>query len=210
MKFLNYLFLRIRNSSFQVRFLYSKNYNDIDIDIFIVSNKRKEIFKDIKLNGKLENFHLIYFHYSKLNYFVFRCSLEYSISNFYIGERNIKNPMIYIEDMINIYQSSIVNILNGECKDDLMKFLSFSKFGLGEFVNAYDLSVLSKKLNNRESINIISNIFIDYIKKKYSFELYEKPIREHYDLYDDLIWKSDVIIRKTYEKLLHNNIFKNK
>lgn len=194
----------LKNSKFFVSgsVLYSNNYNDIDI--FLISNESNEEFFEIKIGHKIEKIHLIKFPETKISHPIFRSAMEYSISNFDIGDEKVDDIPIYIEDIIRLYQKSIVNIFNGECKDELMKFIFYTTIGLGKFINSYNLSKKTKELNTINKIDEISNLFVNYIKEKYSRELYLPPIKDYYNLYDEIIWDSDIIISKTYKSIIED------
>lgn len=85
-------------------FLYSKKFNDIDI--YIISKKRKQYHKG--------NMHLIFITEKDLRKSVFISASKYSVSNFFIEQKNpvIKRPSF--NDLVITYEMAINEILDND------------------------------------------------------------------------------------------------
>ena len=162
------ILIKINKKSFiSGSFLYSKNYNDIDL--YIISNKRKEYHK--------ENIHYIFITEEDLRKPIFSSASKYCISNFFI---NLENPIIKrpsMNDVILAYEMAINEILD----DDDQKMIRDIVFEYYKNVKREILDSLSlnekfneiknmKKIKKIEVINsLVKELLLNIYSKKYLY-----------------------------------------
>ena len=162
------ILIKINKKSFiSGSFLYSKNYNDIDL--YIISNKRKEYHK--------ENIHYIFITEEDLRKPIFYSASKYCISNFFI---NLENPIIKrpsMNDVILAYEMAINEILD----DDDQKMIRDIVFEYYKNVKREILDSLSlnekfneiknmKKIKKIEVINsLVKELLLNIYSKKYLY-----------------------------------------
>ncbi|MBS3165947.1 hypothetical protein J4444_02390 [Candidatus Woesearchaeota archaeon] len=142
-------------------FLYKKDYRDIDI--YILSDKRKSYHK--------ENRHFIYLTKKMISNPIFISSLKYSVANFSLDIKpELKRPPF--EHLNLTYQMAINEILNKEEERTLrelvfMYFLHIKKIILDSFT-LYLKTEEIIKTNNHEKIKRINEMMKELVLKLYS------------------------------------------
>jgi len=153
-------------------FLYSKKFNDIDI--YIISNRRKQYHKG--------NRHLIFITEDDLNKSIFISASKYSVSNFFIDPKKtpIKRPSF--NDLIVTYEIAINEILDNDDQKTIRDII-FEYYVQIEGV-VLDSFFLYKKTNEiiqlkkEEKIEIINNMTKKMLIKIYSHKyLYNELTR---------------------------------
>jgi len=143
-------------------FLYSNKFNDIDI--YIISNRRKQYHKG--------NRHLIFITEDDLNKAIFISASKYSVSNFFIDPKKtpIKRPSF--NDLIVTYEIAINEILDNDDQKTIRDII-FEYYVQIEGV-VLDSFFLYKKTNEiiqlkkEEKIEIINNMTKKMLIKIYS------------------------------------------
>ncbi len=148
-------------------FLYSKNYNDIDL--FIVSNKRKSFTKD--------NVHYVYLTEDDLRKPVFVSALKFSISNFLVSSDKpiIKRPSM--NDIIMAYELAINEILDDDdqkmIRDLVFEYYINLKEELLDSYSLYEKSLEIKNMKKEKKIvlinSMIKEILLNIYSKKYLY-----------------------------------------
>jgi len=163
-------------------FLYSKKYNDIDI--YIISKKRKQYHKKEK--------HFVFIAESDLKIPMFASALNHSISNFEIPTIKINKKRSSLNENILAYQLAIKNVLENQ-EPESLKYLIIEYYLNIEnkLLNSYELSKKYKEIinskNNVEQINILlKKIILNLYSHRYIYDILvkftkklEKNIKEY-------------------------------
>lgn len=143
-------------------FLYKEKYNDIDI--FIISKKRKQYHKEEK--------HFIYITEKDLKKPIYLSAAKYSISNFFIEKTLpiIKKPNF--DDLLSTYEEAIIEIIDNDDQKELRNlifeyFLQIKNKVLDSF-ELTDKFRKAKKLNTKQRINYTNNITKELLLNIYS------------------------------------------
>lgn len=141
-------------------FLYSKKYNDIDI--YIISKKRKQYTQKQK--------HLIFLTESDLKIPMFASALNYSISNFEAPNIKINKKRSSLNENILAYQVTIKDILEKQEPKQLRYLLTeYYLIIENKLLDSYELTKKYKKIiNSKNSIEIINNLFKKIILNSFS------------------------------------------
>jgi len=151
-------------------FLYAKNYNDIDI--YIISKKRKQYHKGNK--------HFIFITESDLKFPLFASVSQYSIANFEIPNYKIHKKRALLDENILSYQISIKEILENETPDSLKYLiLEYHLIIKNKLLDSYELSQEHKKIiqskNNIKKINsMLKEIILHSHSKRYVYDTFVK------------------------------------
>lgn len=139
-------------------FLFSKNYNDIDI--FILRKKGyKEVIKD--------KFHIVYLTEKKLSEAFFQSTAMISISNFNtVRKYNYKIP--FLHEIMSLYHESYIQIKNKDIKKEAVREIIF-KYNL--FVNKrlLDPLDLKKEISIKELDLMFKELCKNLFSKKYLY-----------------------------------------
>jgi len=181
-------------------FLFAEKYNDIDL--FIISNKRKETYE-----GK---FHHILIKEKDLAKPAFQSAAMSCISNFDIilPKRNIKR--LHLGQTMNAYQEVIINLLeNNEIKTVKGILADYSLHVLRKLLSSCELNKEYDTLIKRDDrISIVSDmvkkLIMHTFSRKYLFQVLKRYIT---------MLKKDIptiklndhlkIYKKTYEEILY-------
>jgi predicted nucleotidyltransferase len=143
-------------------FLYAKNYNDIDI--YIISRKRKQHYR-----GKE---HYIYITESDLRKPIFLSASKCSVANFHIEEKEpiIKRPSF--NDLIVTYEMAINEILDDSDQKTLRDVIfEYHLQTRKEVLDSYTLHSMTKELKSRsraEKINEVNRMVKEILLHAYS------------------------------------------
>lgn len=143
-------------------FLYSKKYNDIDI--YIISKKKKDYFKGKK--------HFMFITEKDLTKPVFYSALQYCVANFSIEDVKplIKRPGS--DDLIFDYEQAIIEILNNDdqkmIRSILFDYYMHVKKNILDSFSTYKEYKRIKKMKQKKKINIINNMVKSLLLKLYS------------------------------------------
>ena len=143
-------------------FLFKEKYNDIDI--YIISNRRKQYHKGKK--------HFIFIAEKDLKKPIFTSAAKYSVSNFFI---EIKNPEIKrpsYNDLIVTYEMAVNEVLDND-EQKAVRDLVFEYYLQikSEVLDSFTLFKKTKEiidLKVEERINIINKITKELLIKSYS------------------------------------------
>mgnify|MGYP001249421765 FL=1 len=151
----------IKNKAFiSGSFLFSKNYKDIDL--YIISNRRKQYHK-----GKI---HFIYITKEDLKKPIFQSAAKYCVSNFeVIMGKSIKKRMKF-NDLIVNYETTIVELLDKEDEKTIREVLFEYYIQLkNTILSSYEIYTKTINIiNNSKSINILNNMIKELLLKNYS------------------------------------------
>jgi hypothetical protein len=135
-------------------FLFSKNYNDIDI--FILRKKGyKEVIKD--------KFHIVYLTEKKLSEAFFQSTAMISISNFNTV-RKYKYKMPFLHEIMSLYHEAYIQIKNKDSKKEAVR----------EIIFKYNLFVKKKLIDPLDLKKEISIIELDFMFKELCKHLFSK------------------------------------
>ena len=143
-------------------FLYSENYNDIDL--YIISNKRKSYHK--------ENIHYIFITEQDLKKPLFYSVYKFSISNFFINNQSviIKRPIM--NDIIMAYEMAINEILDNDdqkmIRDVVFEYYKFVKNVILDSCSLYEKFNEIKSRKKTEKIEIINELTKELLLKLYA------------------------------------------
>ncbi len=143
-------------------YLYSKEYNDIDI--YIISDRRKDY-----VDG---NKHFMFITEKDLEKPIFYSALQYSIANFSIEDVKplIKRPGS--DDLILDYEQSIVEILNNDdqkmIRSILFDYYMHVKKTVLDSFSVYNKYKEIKRMKERNKIKIINQMVRELLLKLYS------------------------------------------
>ena len=143
-------------------FLYSRKYNDIDI--YIISNKRKDYFKGNK--------HFMFITEKDLVKPIFYSALQYSVANFSIEniKPQIKRPGS--DDLILDYEQAIVEILNNDdqkmIRSILFDYYMYVKKKVLDSFTIYKKYKKIKKMEQKNKIDVINKMVRELLLKLYS------------------------------------------
>jgi len=141
-------------------FLFSKNYNDIDL--YIISNRRKQYHK-----GKM---HFIYIAEEDLKKPIFQSAAKYCVSNFEITmDKPIRKRMKF-NDLIVNYETTIVELLDKEDEKTIREVLFEYYIQLkNTILSSYEIYTKTINIiNTSKSINILNNMVKELLLKNYS------------------------------------------
>ncbi|MDP7141199.1 MAG: hypothetical protein QGH19_03300 [Candidatus Woesearchaeota archaeon] len=141
-------------------FLFSKNYNDIDL--YIISNRRKQYHK-----GKM---HFIYITEEDLKKPIFQSAAKYCVSNFEITmDKPIRKRMKF-NDLIVNYETTIVELLDKEDEKTIREVLFEYYIQLkNTILSSYEIYTKTINIiNTSKSINILNNMVKELLLKNYS------------------------------------------
>ena len=141
-------------------FLFSKNYNDIDL--YIISNRRKQYHK-----GKM---HFIYITEEDLKKPIFQSAAKYCVSNFEITmDKPIRKRMKF-NDLIVNYETTIVELLDKEDEKTIREVLFEYYIQLkNTILSSYEVYTKTINIiNTSKSINILNNMVKELLLKNYS------------------------------------------
>lgn len=151
-------------------FLYAKKYNDIDV--YIISKKRKQYHK--------ENKHFIFITESDLKLPLFASVAKYSIANFEIPNYKISKKRKHLDENILSYQIAIKEILENESPNSL-KYLILEYYLTikNKLLDSYELSQEYKKIihskDNIKQINLmLKKIILHSHSKRYIYDILVK------------------------------------
>ncbi len=184
-------------------FLFKEEYNDIDI--FVISKKRRSFFEGKK--------HYTYITEKDLKKPILNSSLQYCVANFSINipKPEIKRPEY--RDVIFAYQQAIAEILNDEDQKTI-RSLVFENF-LVENVNVPDsyttylLMIDILELPKQKRIEKVNEITKNLLKKMFSKKYLYREILTLDKQYDNVIaeWKKhdNILIYKEMIKDVKNS-----
>tara|TARA_Y100000034_G_scaffold40026_2_gene49315 strand:+ start:9427 stop:10284 length:858 start_codon:yes stop_codon:yes gene_type:complete len=176
-----------RNAFISGSFLYSRKYNDIDI--YIISNKRKDYFKGNK--------HFMFITEKDLAKPIFYSALQYSVANFNIEDIKplIKRPES--EDLILDYEQAIIEILNNDdqkmIRSILFDYYMYVKKIVLDSFTIYKKYKKIKKMKQKNKIDVINKMVKSLLLKLYS---------KRYMYYELLIFLKK--LKKTINKYKRN------
>jgi len=158
-------------------YLFNKTYNDIDVFIFTKYKKQ-----DYRKN----NIHVNFLPEEAINSLFISSLSKISISNFKYKDNNTYN--IDFKDLLLNYELIISHIINKEeykkeLRDLLIKIEYLSK---NVILNPKQLYELSKVINKKDQIKIISNIFINGLVLTYKKELLKQRLNQYIKDYKSL------------------------
>ncbi len=143
-------------------FLYSRKYNDIDI--YIISNKRKDYFKGKK--------HFMFITEKDLAKPIFYSALQYSVANFSIDDIKLLIKRPGSDDLILDYEQAIVEILNNDdqkmIRSLLFDYYMYVKRIVPDSFSVYKEFTRIKKMKQKKKINMINKMVKDLLLKLYS------------------------------------------
>ena len=177
-------------------FLFSNEYNDIDVYIITKKGYREE---------RKNNLHLIFISEKKLSKPIFQSVAIISVSNFFIP-RILKKKRPKLQEIMSIYHEAVIEFLNKEKKPEMIRNLIFY----------YNLFCLNKIINSKELQNEIKHSTLQKINDV-AKEILSSLFSKNY-LYGGIHWYVDVLendikaieqnknlieYKKTYEELLN-------
>ncbi|MBS3122602.1 hypothetical protein J4434_07005 [Candidatus Woesearchaeota archaeon] len=154
-------------------FLFAQDYNDIDI--YVISNKRKQFHQKEETSDK--ELHFIYITENDLKKPIFNSASQYCVANFFIEtpQANIEKPAF--SDLVMTYEMAVTEIMNSEIdKDEDQKtsrelIFEYNLQVKNIVLDSYTLSkrfneVISLKMNDK--ISIINMMAKELLIKLYS------------------------------------------
>src|SRR3989338_7891340 len=154
-------------------FLFAQDYNDIDI--YVISNKRKQFHQKEETSDK--ELHFIYITENDLKKPIFNSASQYCVANFFIEtpHANIEKPAF--SDLVMTYEMAVTEIMNSEIdKDEDQKtsrelIFEYNLQVKNIVLDSYTLSkrfneVISLKMNDK--ISIINMMAKELLIKLYS------------------------------------------
>ena len=153
-------------------FLFAQDYNDIDI--YVISNKRKQFHQKEETSDK--ELHFIYITENDLKKPIFNSASQYCVANFFIEtpQANIEKPAF--SDLVMTYEMAVTEIMNSEIDKDEDQKTS------RELIFEYNLQVknivlysytLSKRFNEVISLKMNDKIsIINMMAKELLIKLY--------------------------------------
>lgn len=177
-------------------FLFSKNYNDIDI--FIVQEKGyKEIFE--------EKTHTIFLTEKKIVQPIFQSAALISISNFKIPVKiNIKYPSLF--ELMSTYHEAIIECLNKERKSEAIRNLIFNHELLcnRKLLDPQELKEKIEIAKISDLNSAIKELCISLFSKKYVYVKIQNYIKTLINSIQNIKPNKHLIIFKNnYEELIY-------
>ena len=159
-------------------FLFSKRYNDIDI--FVFSKYNKEDYR----KGKV---HINFLPESALDSLFFSSLSQISISNFKPTPKNEFN--IKLTDVLQNYEILIEFALkNKEFMQELRTFLLEAEYiSKGVILNTKQLHGLRKKINNKNTVKLISDTMVNSILYGYDNHKIKNILTSHMEECSSLV-----------------------
>lgn len=179
-------------------FLYKENYNDIDI--FILSKKRKQSEKEKR--------HYIYITEKDLKKPMLASAALYSISNFNLPKINVPRKRYGMDNTIMAYQIAISEHMDNEgfktLKDLIMEYYLIVK---NKVLDSYELSKLYGEIENSsnaiEKINLmIKELLLFSYSKRYLYDELVKFTKDFPKLINEYIANENLIVyKKVYDEI---------
>ena len=150
-----------RDSFVSGSFLFSKEYNDIDV--YVISNKRKQYNKGKK--------HFIFITKEDLKKPIFVSAAKYCVSNFSIDmEPKIERPNF--DDLIMTYEQAIIEILDNDDQKMIRELIFQHRMLIhNEVLDSLSLNNVFneiKKMRKDEKIKYVNILAKDLLLKLYS------------------------------------------
>jgi len=143
-------------------FLFAKKFNDVDI--YIISKKRKQYHKGKK--------HFIFITEEDLKKPVFISALKYSISNFFIEETEPLIKRLSFNDLVMTYELAVNEILDNDDQKSIRDILfEYHMHIKGVILDSFSLHNKIKeiiKLKRKEKIALINEMTKELLLKIYS------------------------------------------
>lgn len=181
-------------------FLFSEKYNDIDI--FIISGRRKELYK--------ENVHYIYLKERDLEKPTFQSAALSSVSNFNIILPPLKTKKLHLGQTMNAYQEVVINLLEGKEFKNVKGILSdYSFYLLKKILTSYELNSEYKKIIKRkDQLQLISDmvkeLLIKNFDKRYLLSILKRYIKMLNDDINNIKLNDHLkIYKKTYGEIIN-------
>lgn len=177
-------------------FLFSNEYNDIDVYIIAKKGYREE------WKG---NQHLIFVSENKLTKPIFQSAAMISVSNFLIP-RSLLKKKPKLQEIMSTYHEAVIEFLNKEKKPEMIRNLIFyyNLFCLNTIINSEELQNEIKHIT-LQKINDVAKELLSYLfSKSYLYE----GISWYVDMLENDIKaieqnKNLIEYKKTYEELLY-------
>ncbi len=177
-------------------FLFSKEYNDIDL--FII---KKRGYKE-EWN---ENKHLIFLTEKKLSDPIFQSASLVSVSNFEIP-KIIRKKKPILSEIMSTYHEAVIEYIKKEKKPEAMRRLVFEYylFCHNKVLDGKELNELLKNIN----LSNLNEILKEFCKKLFAKSYLYVKLRDYINTLNKSIKNIKlnqhlVIIRNTYEELLY-------
>lgn len=142
-------------------FLFSRNYNDIDIHIL-----KERGYKEIIEGNK----HLIYLARNKLKEAVFQSAALISVSNF---ENTLKPKprKIFLSQLMSLYHEAIIELMQNDRKKENLRELIFSYHYICQrkLVDAYELKKIAKKIRISEADGMFKSLCRKLFSRTYLY-----------------------------------------
>ncbi len=160
-------------------FLFSKNYNDIDVFIF------SKYVKEDYYKGKV---HITFLPESALDSLFFSSLCKISVSNFNCVPK--KDFDIKLTSILQIYELLINAILNKEdYEKNLRDFILQTEYiSKGIVLDPKQLYLIKEKLS-RKNLDILSNIFINSLILSYTVKILKSKLKLQVNDYKRLLTK---------------------
>ena len=177
-------------------FLFSKDYNDIDI--FIV---REKGYKE-KWEG---NHHLVFISEKRLGKSIFQSAAKISIATFPIpGKLVKKRPKL--SEIMSTYHEAVIECMNREKKPEMTRHLIFDYhlFCKNTILDPKMLQELIKSASLDNLATYIKELFVNLFSKSYLYvgiHWYVQTLEE--DIKSTKHNKNLIEYKKTYEELLY-------
>ncbi|GEM_PF-1781148 len=177
-------------------FLFSKDYNDIDI--FIV---REKGYKE-KWEG---NYHLVFISEKRLEKPIFQSAAKISISTFPIPGKLIKKRPTLSKTM-STYHEAVIECMNREKKPEMTRHLIFDYhlFCKNHILDPKNLQEMVKIASLNTLAAYIKELFINLFSKSYLYvgiHWYVQTLEE--DIKSTKHNKNLIEYKKTYEELIY-------
>ena len=177
-------------------FLFSENYNDIDIFIL-----RKKGYKE----EHRDKHHLIYLTEKRLQKQVIQSATMISISNFLISNKRIINRPT-LSEVMSTYHEAVIEKMNKEKKPEMLRSMLFDYYLFCKkiFLNGKEMGILSKEV----TLHDLDSYVKELCKALFSEQYLYVQIHEYIATLKDTIKTekpNEHLIRfvDTYEELIY-------
>jgi len=145
-------------------FLFKEKYNDIDI--YVISKKRKQYHKEKK--------HFIFITEEDLKKPIYISALKYSVSNFLTSdiEPIIKRPQF--DDLIMTYEGTIIEILDNDDQKELRELIFEYYIQVkNKILDSFELASKFTQIKDKavkEKINYVNKIVKEIMLNQFSYK----------------------------------------
>jgi hypothetical protein len=180
-----------KNAFVSGSFLYKKNFDDIDV--FVLSKKRKQYTKN--------KIHYVFITHKDLEKPMIASAMNYCVSNFELPIINVKIKKYGLENTLLAYQMSISELKEEEFKSLKNIIMEYYLLVKGVVLDSYELTMKYEEIRKGDSIKKINSMAKDLLLKSYSKRyLYDEFAKLSVNLsklikkYDD----QDIVIYKDF------------